>query len=97
MAHYDLFQFTSLIIFHLNNKDRYSLSANSFIDALIVNMPSSDNPNYIRPNLVELESFGLDEIILNNYESLINPSGCHNGELIAQTIFNLHDFRWRNK
>jgi GT2 family glycosyltransferase/2-phospho-L-lactate transferase/gluconeogenesis factor (CofD/UPF0052 family) len=84
-------------VYHLNNKDRYSLSANSFIDALIVNMPSSDNPNYIRPNLVELESFGLDEIILNNYESLINPSGCHNGELIAQTIFNLHEFRWRNK
>jgi hypothetical protein len=84
-------------IFHLNSKDRHSLSANSYLDALVVNMPSSNDPNYIRPNLVELESLGIDEIVLNDYECSGNQTGRHNGELLAQTIFNLHDFRWRNK
>ena len=84
-------------IFHLNNKDRYSLSANSYLDALVVNMPPTNDPSYIRPNLVELETLGVDEIVLNNYENSIIPAGYHNGELIAQTIFNLHDFRWRNR
>jgi GT2 family glycosyltransferase len=84
-------------IYHLNNKDRHSLSVNCYIDALVVNMPQTNDPRYIRPNLIELESLGVDEIVLNNYESLINSTGYHNGELIAQTIFNLHDFRWRNK
>jgi 2-phospho-L-lactate transferase/gluconeogenesis factor (CofD/UPF0052 family) len=84
-------------IYHLNYKGSNNFEAKDFFDVLIVNMPRESSTQYIKPNLIELESLGVNEIIVSDYETKVKGQSQHHGELIAQTILNLHNYQWRNK